>query len=230
MDETSLIGKRFGRLVVLRFVSDDHHKNSKWLCRCDCGNETIVYRYSLVTGNTKSCGCWKKEKAILDNTTHGHYHSRLYKIWRGMKNRCYNPKVRSYADYGSKGIIICQEWNDSFEAFYNWAMSSGYDEDAPFMECTIDRIDVNGNYEPSNCRWVDKKIQANNKSNNFYITFNNQRKTACEWSDIYGVPSKTIKRRIKDGWNVETALTLPAVIGRNQKGQEARRVGGGYDS
>lgn len=155
-----LTGQRFGRLTAL---NREPSKNSitMWRCRCDCGNELIVRNDSLCSGKSKSCGCLKRERTVERNYRHGDSHSRLYNVWRGMKQRCSDPKHISYCYYGERGITVCEEWQD-FAAFHDWALANGYDEDAPRGRCTLDRIDVNGNYGPENCRWVSMKIQQNN--------------------------------------------------------------------
>ena len=163
-----ITGQRFGRLVALERLSEKKSSSYLWRCKCDCGNEVNVTARDLRYGNTKSCGCLRNELIASVNQTHSKagtgQKSRLYNVWIGMRQRCNDQNHKSYPNYGGRGIQVCEEWND-FVAFESWAMSHGYNPDAKHQECTIDRIDVNGNYEPSNCRWVSASVQAKNKRN-----------------------------------------------------------------
>ena len=154
----NLTGKQFGRLTVISKTDEKRRNKLTWLCKCTCGNEKIVAGADLRSGHTKSCGC----DQYGHNVKHGKVGCRLYGVWAGMLDRCRNPNASQYKDYGGRGICVCEAWHD-FQNFYDWALSSGYDENAPRGQCTIDRIDVNRNYEPENCRWVDMKTQRMNQ-------------------------------------------------------------------
>ena len=144
---------------------------------------------------------------MKNKTYHGKSNTRLYHIYASMIQRCYNTNCNSYKNYGERGITICQEWLDDFMNFYNWSMDNGYDELAGFGKCTIDRIDVNGSYEPNNCRWVDSKTQCRNKRDNVYYFVNGKKYTLAELSEMSGIPLSALNSRIYElGWSVERAI------------------------
>lgn len=196
-----LSGQRFGRLVVLQ-RAESLGTQTAWMCRCDCGNIKPVRSCTLLNGRTTSCGCFNKELASQRAKTHGKSKSRIYNIWCGMHTRCYNPKRKAYADYGGRGITICDEWKNDFQMFYDWAMANGYADNL-----TIDRVDVNRNYEPQNCKWSEAQRQANNRRSNLQIVYNGEGHTMAEWARISGIPYKTLHYRISCGWSIEKALS-----------------------
>lgn len=199
-----LTGKRFGRLTVLGIDEKNEKKWIQWLCKCDCGNIKSIHGQSLRRGLTKSCGCYNLEALSKNKSKHKMTNSRLYKIWIDVHTRVFNTKHRSYKWYGAKGVTIYDEWKNSFESFYEWSMNNGYEE-----HLTLDRIDSNGNYEPSNCRWVTMKKQQNNRSSNRLITYQGETHTSAEWADILGMNYHTLQTRLTRGWSEEKALSTP---------------------
>ena len=163
----NIVGNKYGRLTVIEradnIVRSNGRKRVAWRCVCECGNWCVVSSDCLTRGATHSCGCLRADTTSKRSTTHGGSNDRLYKVWVDMKKRCYNPNYKQYKDYGERGISVCDEWRNNYSAFKNFAMDSGYKPEAKFGECTIDRIDPNGNYSPHNCRFVDMKTQNNNK-------------------------------------------------------------------
>ena len=193
IDET---GNRYGKLTVLKRDGSSKEKKAKWLCKCDCGNYTSVVGKSLRNGNTKSCGCHRREvlkRGIVSQTTHGETNTRLYNIWRGIKKRCRLEGSASYEWYGLKGIDVCDEWYDSYESFRDWSHKNGYKDGL-----TIDRIDCNGDYTPQNCRWADWKTQENNRSNTVYVEYNGKLYPRGILAEKLGVTIQAIYYRQKN--------------------------------
>lgn len=272
-----LTGNKFGKWTVIKRVENDRYGQTRYLCRCECGNEKVVMGKSLRRGLSKSCRCPKnltgmkfgflsvgnetylldkkgcklrayyclcdcgKEKIVLaKHLTSGHCVScgcygrsknrmiesvikikycniefgcrnPLYEVWHGIKKRCSDEKEANY--YG-RGITICDEWRNDFQAFYDWAMANGYKVEklsSGKNRWTIDRIDNDGNYEPNNCRWVDIKAQSNNKRTNHYLEYKGKTQSIADWGRELGVSASLITQRInKGGWSIEEALTIPS--------------------
>lgn len=201
-----LTGQKFGRLEVIAFDSINKFHQATWRCKCDCGNECVVSGNCLTQGNTKSCGCLNDEVrrgigAIPNRTTHGMWGTRLYRIWKTMRNRCTAPSMPSYKYYGKRGISVCEEWQ-KFENFFDWATRSGYSEDL-----SIERIDVNKGYSPDNCMWADTKQQARNKTDSKFITVNGESKTIIEWSEITHIPASYLYNHKRKGENVADIIS-----------------------
>lgn len=195
MNEIDIIGKRFGKLTVLEFDHKDKNRKKYYLCKCDCGNTKVINRNNLVTGGSKSCGCTNISR--LKQATHKYNkatHPKLYNTWAGMKQRCYNKKSSNYYIYGARGIIICDAWKKSFVNFAEWALSNNYKDGL-----SIDRIDVNGNYEPSNCRWATNEQQSNNKRSSIIVEYNGENLTIAELSTVLGISYTTAHSRYKRG-------------------------------
>ena len=193
-----LTSKRFGRLLVLSRVANKG-KQTMWLCLCDCGKTNNVQGGALNTNATTSCGCYKSEVMIKKSTTHGMSESTEHSIWSAMKKRCFDPKSSDYPRYGGRGITVCERWKDSFSNFYA-------DMGSKPEGCSIDRIDFDGNYEPMNCKWSTHIEQANNKSNNCWYEYGDERHTIAEWSRISGLPYSFLNNRLKKGMPMPYAL------------------------
>lgn len=214
-----LTGQKFGRFTVIE-RTPNKCKRTMWLCECDCIDKTkcIVSATNLKSGHSKSCGCIEREKS--NNRKHGMTRTRIYAEWQGMKQRCSNKNADSYRFYGARGIAVCAEWQE-FEPFYNWALNNGYKE-----HLTLDRINCNGNYEPSNCRWITMKAQQRNRRSNHNLTYNGETHTIAEWAEITGINQGTITRRINVlNWSIERALTEKPFRCKNQsfKGGDEKR-------
>lgn len=203
-----LSGKIFGRLTVLdrapNTTSSGGHSIVRYHCICACGNKVVVKYMNLVGGLTKSCGCLQRELTSERSTTHGKSKTDIYKVWVSMKKRCYNKQNKDYKYYGEKGVGVCDDWRDDFEKFYDWSSNNGYKKGL-----TIDRIEVNGDYSPNNCRWVDWIVQQNNTTRNIYYFIDNEYKTIAEISRKYNINDETLRSRVKNGMSMKEALDKP---------------------
>lgn len=197
-----LSGKKFGMLTVLSY---SHTANgcAHWLCKCDCGNTKTVLAGNLTSGKTRSCGCLQRKRASKSSKSHGGSQTRLYRIWKGMKNRCCNPRAHEYENYGGRGIRVCDEWQ-SFEAFRDWALQNGYSKDL-----TIERKDSSGMYEPSNCVWIPLPDQGKNTRRIRYIEYGGRTMSLADWSKELGGGPNLVTTRLQRGWSEEAAVTTP---------------------
>lgn len=201
------------KLTIIQREKDSISKSGKvydmWLCECSCEehNRVIIRGESARSGHTLSCGCLNKERVSVACTkrvtTHGESKTRLFTIWQGMHKRCENKNADNYYLYGARGICVCDEWSE-YIPFATWARENGYTDNL-----SIERKDVNGNYEPSNCTWVTRKAQQNNKRNNHYITYNNETHTISEWAEIANMSYGTFNSRIQRGWDISRAINTP---------------------
>ena len=199
-------GEQYGYLTVIARAENAKNGHSRWVCKCRCGKETVVLSTHLKSGRIKSCGCWWQERKHEYRKIHGFTKKeRLYNIWQAMKNRCYTKSHWQYQNYGGRGIVVCEEWKSNYLNFRNWALENGYEDNL-----TIDRIDVNGNYEPNNCRWATMAEQNLNKRNSHLITYKGITKTMTEWAWEVGLPPCVVQYRLnKAKWSVEKALPEP---------------------
>ena len=194
-------GHRFGRLVAIDQVG---RRNGQvlWRCRCDCGAKVETVGYSLRSGVTQSCGCLKLEILVKRSRTHGRRSTTEYRIWALMKDRCSNPNAPHWADYGGRGVCVCDTWRDSFEAFYD-------DMGPRPPSTTLGRIDNDGHYEPTNCEWQSWIKQQNNRRSNLLVTHNGKTMTVAQWSVETGISFTALWQRLEAGWAIDDALTRP---------------------
>lgn len=193
------VGDKFGRLTITEFKGSIKG-HLVWSCKCECGRQLTIRGSALKSGHTLSCGCFGHEQ----RTIHGFSRTRLFKCWDGMMRRVNYENGRAYKNYGGRGIKVCDEWSD-FLTFREWALSNGYSD-----SLTLDRIDVNGHYQPSNCRWITMKEQQNNRRSNHYITYQGRTQTLMQWSEEIGIDHKLLSDRITSrGWSTDRALNTP---------------------
>ena len=215
-DLKDISGQQFGRLTVIERRGSTKHSDATWRCRCECGNEAVVIGRCLISGRTRSCGCLRREMAAnLSKPTHGMTSTKLFRVWGNMRERCSRPRHKSFDSYGGRGITVCAEWQNDFKAFYDWAMANGYRDGL-----TIDRIDTNGNYEPSNCRWATQKEQQNNRRSNRRITYNGETMTTQQWSERLDIHVDTIRWRLSHGWPLERVFSKGEEVHHEKDGQD----------
>ena len=205
--EVDITCQRFGKLIALRKNGQDKWQRNMWLCLCDCGEYATITIGNLTSGNSTSCGCGHD-----GHPKHHDYKNRLYHIWQKMKERCLNANCEAYRDYGGRGIAVCKEWLDDYVNFKQWALCNGYEE-----TLTIERIDVNGNYDPNNCMWANRKQQSNNKRNNIILKLDGRSQTLSEWSEETGISYSCLRARKVRGWDDYKTLTTP--VRKNQTTQ-----------
>jgi len=198
-----LTGQVFGRLTVISRAENSKNGGARWNCVCECSGECVVAANNLKNKHTQSCACYQKAQTSKASKTHGDSGTRLYEIYNGIKKRCYNPNTKRFADWGGRGIIMCDEWLNSFEAFKDWALVNGYND-----TLSIDRIDNNGNYEPNNCNWSSPVEQNNNKRTNIYIELFGTTHTVTEWCRQFGFNHKKIRTRLRNGWHKYEAFEI----------------------
>ena len=191
------IGEKRNHLVLLEDLGmrqGRHYGKFK----CDCGNIKDIRIDYVTSGNNKACGCMRYIKHSKGNTKHNVSHTRIYDIHQKMIARCYKENVSNYSEYGGRGIRVCDEWREDVKAFYDWSMANGYSDNL-----SIDRIDNNGNYEPSNCRWATAEQQSNNRRNNVLITLNGETQTLAQWCKHFNIPYARAQMRMYRGWKDE---------------------------
>lgn len=193
-----MAGRTFGRWTVIEYAG-----KKRWLCRCACGTIRPIIGASLRSGASTSCGCLRDEN--FTNRSHGMYLSPIYKIWTGMIQRCHNPKHNSFESYGGRGITVCQQWRDSFEAF---VADVG---ERPSANHSLDRIDNDRGYEPGNVRWATPRQQLLNRRNNRRFLVNGESLTVVELSERYAINKNTIEKRLGLGWSIEDAVFHPVL-------------------
>lgn len=211
-----LTGNKYGRLTVLgKEQGRDKNGRIRWRCKCDCGKEVSIATYSL-NGGVQSCGCLQHDIARNSHLIHGDCkrggkRTRLFGIWAGIRNRILNPNNHAYPRYGGRGIKICDEWQEYIK-FKEWALSHGYNE-----KLTIDRIDVNGDYSPENCRWASYEVQANNSRKNIFWKYKGECLTIAQWAKKLNVnPTRLWNRVYNHKWSVERALTEPIIARKRE--------------
>lgn len=203
-----ITNQRFSRLVAIKPLLERNVRNQiQWLCKCDCGKFTTTDVNHLRSGTTKSCGCLSRDliaKRNKENATHGMSKTLIYNNWNGMIQRCHNPNDMHYKDYGARGIVVCDRWKNSFEDFFS---DMG---EKPSKYHTLERKDVNGNYEPNNCIWATPKTQANNRRNNVKYFYKGEQLGARELAEKYNLNPNFLIYRLKNNWPIDLAIETPS--------------------
>lgn len=219
-----IVGNKYNKLYVVKYDHEESrlsvtglpYKQHMYLCKCDCGNEKVIERHQIVSGGTKSCGCYAEESSSKINYRHGMYNTKFYRTWQNMKTRCTYPSHKAYPDYGGRGIKVCDRWlgENGFEHFKE-DMYDKYLEKAEELGgeqyVSLDRINVDGNYEPGNCRWASKDQQVNNTRSNVYVEYNSEKLTLKQCVEKYSnIPYRTVLHRYREeSWSLEDALYTP---------------------
>lgn len=199
----NLIGTTVNKLTVISQATSSKYR-SKWVCRCECGNEIILPSYTIWRGKIKSCGCHNKYKGLSVK------YNDIYRLWFYMKERCYNTNVQNYKYYGERSIMVCDEWNEDFPRFCNWALENGWKKGLQ-----LDRKDNNKNYDSNNCRFVTPIVNGNNKRNNKVLTYNGEQKSLSDWARLYNIKPSLLSKRLNAKWSLEKALITPSKKNKN---------------
>lgn len=219
------VGEKFADLTVIGLAGKDKHNRQLWKCKCVCGNEIDVLPTYLFRGEVKSCGCLRSRKPWRKYENGYGAGSRIYRIWAAMKTRATNPNHPEANSYHNRGIDICEEWKNSYPAFLNWALQNGYTDDL-----SIDRIDVNGDYCPENCRWATTKEQSVNRRNTVYWEKDGEKIPIFVYCEERGLNYRTVKSRIRSGWDIERALTEPTFDKEKSLRKAANEAGMKYQT
>jgi len=202
-----LAGQRFGRLIAIGPIGQTKAGLVRWHCICDCGQEKITTGKLLIRGETQSCGCLHIETILNRSTKHGGTYHPLYALWCQIKGRCSNPNNKSYSNYGGRGIFICDEWKDSFDAFCRHVSQlSDYGKQG----YSIDRIDNDGPYSPNNVRWASPKRQNRNTRSTVMLTHQGRTQSLSDWADELNIPVNTLHSRLRYGWSIDRVIGTPA--------------------
>jgi hypothetical protein len=215
---TEFVPETFGRLTTIgpKFllpVGNKGEHKPKQVCHCECGNTTVVCTPGLYRGTTTSCGCYAMDILESRNTTHGDNRSKEHQTWQRLKSRCHNKNLPDYRYYGGRGIRVCDRWLEPLNGYSNFLEDMGR---KPSSLHTIDRIDVNGDYSPENCKWATRKEQCRNQTTNRLITAFGRTQCLADWSDEFGIHQNTIRHRLRSGWDTETALSMPVTRQRKK--------------